>query len=359
MCLSNHAVRCGIVLSVATLACSSGCKSTGGWKMPSLFASREPDADKIAGRVDTTPTSPASNHTPTAIASKSPTTGTPATPATPPSGLAFGNAAVASNSAMAPTGGLAAQSNGYQTGPYTTNTAASRSTPPGGSTVLSASNSVSGGGSQGFVSPYGGTYTGVETTPTSMPNIAPSSGQLPVPVPVPVNGQLPINGQSPGGFVSNSAALPGAASASNNLPAFGNTSPSTTVPGTFASSGIPAFAGAPNGLQQGASSASSNPTTGLLPGYPSLSGPLPSVTASATLPPSASAVAMPSGTTGVPGASPVASAYQSAAPSGNFAPGTTGRTTNYNFGTPPATSSTLPPSTLPSNTAAGEYLLRR
>jgi hypothetical protein len=331
-CRSVTLVRCGFVLTVAALSCTAGCKSVSGWKMPSLFASREPDADKLAGRVET-PTSPAEKYTPSAIASKSPTNTTTNTQTA--GGLTSGTTSKNRYETTAPKGGLAAQSNGYQTGPYTTNTNLANTTNTGSASGIQApvgsSNSlvstpVGSNSSPGFVSPYGGTYSGIGSTST--PNVTPAAGQLPL------------------NSTPNSTAL-GGAPTGYGIPPYGSNPALGTAP-VSASASVPDYPSFQSSNVSSSNTLPMNASVGAVPAYPSTNPPLTSATA----------VATPESV----GVAPAASAYQSALPAGPYAPGTTGRSTNYNFGPPPASTTTIAPAqnrALPPNTASGQQLLIR
>lgn len=351
----------GLIFSLAVMSCSTGCKSMGGWKMPSWF-SRQPDADKLAGGKDTTtPTSPASKYAPSAIASNvvkptspsgttpssttpgsttpsssmagSTTTGnrTPSSmvstsPTTPTTGLLGNSATRPATPPNNPSGGLAGQANGYTignvppsytTGPYNTTAGKTVSGP--------TSPSMSGGtitnqpvnSSPTVSSPYGGTYGGsyAGVTSTTTPNIA--------------QGQLPPNLNT--GFVG---ATPQATQAI--MP---------QAQGNLGYSAVPTPTDYPS--IAGGSGYSS-------PGY--------TATASGT----SQASGAPNVATG--GTIPAASAYQSATPATAYAPGTTGRQSPYNFSpnasAAPAASNMQPAAQpnnrfLPPNTASGDTTLMR
>jgi hypothetical protein len=295
-CWSIVIARLSLVLALLTLTCSCGCRSTNAWKMPSWFSGRQPDADKLAGRIDT-PTSPAEKYSPVAINNNAPV-GRGLDPAGAP---VTASAVVANSNAKNPIGGagLAAQSNGYQTGPYVTSNGYETTSQPTATTERSAvggaassslvSSSSPASSSSSFVNPYGGSYNGVSGT-TNAPNVAANTTGL--------------------------------------------------VPATPVSSTLPEFPGVGNTPNFG----SPNSDNLSMPEYPSLQGNFASGTATGGNTTSAQ--------------EPAASAYQpaAAASTSGYAPGTTGRSTNYNFGTTPNQTN---PRSLPANTATGDQLLIR
>lgn len=333
----------GLIFSLAVMSCSTGCKSMGGWKMPSWF-SRQPDADKLAGGKDTTtPTSPASKYAPSAIASNVVKPTSPAgttTPTSTPSSMAantpttglVGNSAASAYSPKNPSGGLAAQANGYTagnnvpsytTGPYNTttgNTTAGKTvsgpTSPNMSGTSTSNPAVT---NPAVTSPYGGTYGGsyAGVTSTTAPNTSTAQGQLPPNL---------------------------------NAGYTGTTTPTTQLAMPQAQSSL-------------GYSAVPTPTD-----YPSIAGgsgyssPGYTATASGT----SQGSSAPNVATG--GTVPAVSAYQSAMPATAYAPGTTGRQSNYNF-SPGASSNPAPTNTqpttqpnnryLPPNTASGDTTLMR
>ena len=336
----------GLIFSLAVMSCSTGCKSMGGWKMPSWF-SRQPDADKLAGGKDTTtPTSPANKYAPSAIASNvvkptSPASTTPGatTPSsiaskTPPTGM-LGNSAASSYSSNNPSGGLAAQANGYTagnnapsytTGPYNTtagNTTTGNTT--AGKTVSGpTSPNMSGTSTSNLAvtnptatSPYGGTYGGsyAGVSSTTAPNTA--------------QGQLPPNLNTGYTGATNPTTQPAMPQAQSNLGYSAVPTP-TDYPSLNGGSGYgsPSYTATASGSSQGSNAP--NVATG--------------------------------------GTVPAVSAYQSAMPATAYAPGTTGRQSNYNFSpgasTAPVTGNLVPASMpnnryLPPNTASGDTTLMR
>jgi|694.fasta_scaffold01378_29 hypothetical protein len=325
------------LIAMAGALSTAGCQSGASWRSPSTwFAARQPDPAVIAGRTETPqmPQSPAEKYAPTALANKSnspvgnsavgqvPVAGQVPAPGQVPgvsSQPAYGNTPQMANTVKttvpAPTGGLAALSNGYQTGPYGMATqpgtptagAPTTGTPVAGTTVANqTASSVKGPNS--FANPYGGTFA----TATSSPATAPSTA-------------LPASAAPYGST--------GVGLASN--PATNSTAP--------AASNYPALPGA---VPTGPTAAMVSGPSGSVPG--SLASlPYPSINSTPTAP-----------TTSVPaGSVPAASAYPAVAPASAYAPGTTGRTTNYNFGVGSATTAPTagqsPTMGLPPNTATG------
>lgn len=380
MALGKSLVRSGLLLSLTVLASSSGCKSMTGWKMPGWFSNRQPDADKLAGNYDTTtPTSPATKFTPNAIASKaaSPSSATG-------SGSPYGYGSTPNPYSAAPNSlggnpgsGLAAQANGhlpglaangttpYQTGSYGSSVPASpasastavpssaagnlASTGPGSGNFTATPWATAGGTATPVASginPYGGSYSGVPAT--TAPNVSLAS-----------------------------QAVPG-----QNLPA--QSLPGQAIPSLQTQIGNVAALGQSNVMNQ---SATATAASASIPAFPSLGGTTPSVgapgvvtpTVGASLPPvpnfaAGSAVASAqapltsagptNGGSATPGGAFTApnSASQAPVPTSTFAPGTTGRSTNYNFSpNAPAnnTSTSTPRFNLPPNTASGDQLLVR
>lgn len=312
----------GLAFYSMILCLTSGCRSAGAWSASRMnpttwFSSREPDASMIAGRAGAPdlPTSPALNHTPTALAHNyGATGGSPAnsslasSPAsTNGSQPVFGNQPATGT--FPQSAGLAARSNGFQTG---ANSPGGYQTGPYGMSPTATE------GSSGV---------GPVATASAMANTAVSSPN--------VNSANPVTGAFPSPY--------GGSYGPHSGPSIG------TAVNSVADVGVQAPFGAP-AATVGTSAPSWN-----MPDYPSLP----------TSPVSATQVSVPMGGVGsVPqnqlGASlpvnanqPAPSAYQSAPPSGAFAPGTTARNTNYNFGTS-SSGGQAPPSTgLPPNTATG------
>ena len=318
----------------------------------SLFAGRDPDPTTLAGRSDAPqlPESPAAKYNPTAIASTSGagTTGTAETQPASSTSYGYPSQTLAAPSAA----GLAARANGYQTGPYGMTGASSvPATTVSNATTPTGSSSASGS----FPSPYGGTYSG--NTATTAPNIQ---------LPTSVTGAL--------------------AEAANSIPDYSSMPKQAAASAQqFATNAQQQVAAGTNqvaaGMQQMASSAeqtiqnAQQTATSALTAYPSI--PYPNVTnyptATAGVGASATNVSLPS-YPAIPSAStvqdsavnPPSSAYQGATTLGGYSPGTTARTTSYDFSadannaTQPASATGTPRSfTLPPNTAAGDASLLR
>ncbi|MEZ6135921.1 MAG: hypothetical protein R3C53_13540 [Pirellulaceae bacterium] len=341
MKLSNFS-RCqwGLMLALATGLTTTGCRSAGGWKMPgtSMFASREPDAATLVGRDDVPelPVSPASKYSPDNIASVGTKPNSSTT--TPTTGGAYGFPA---QTVSTPKAGLAAAANGYQTGPYQVGGAGSTAANTAGLTTGTA-----GGTTSGYPGTYGGSYGGA----SSQPNV-----ELPKSV--------------TGALAQAQAAMPSYPSS------YGNSTPSYNGTGGYGPAPETTAAAPPSASTQYPgypTSPTYNPTASMsaavaaAPAIPSPSGLLPSVTvgsrteATLTIPPmsgaNANTASYNSGTTTSISPQP-SSAYQGATTLGGFTPGTTGRSTTYDFspganntsaasGTAqPATTNTLPPNT--------------
>ncbi len=293
-----------IVLGLVALVALPGCRS-GAWKMPGsslLSWGRKPDASTLSGEdeLPQLPPSPAAKYDPGTIAS----VGAKNTPATggstnQGSGTAYGYSA---QTVSTPKTGLAAQANGYQTGPYQMGTASTTGTAPSGTTAAA-----------GLPNPYGGSYTGTAGTSASAqaPNIA-----LPTSV---TNTLATGSAASPAGYPGASAPAMGSAGTASSIPVgYPQSSPASATP-----------------------TMPSTTTTPDLPSYPSL----PAGGVGGTPSPSAY-----QGATTLTPTDPSAPATASA-PAG-FAPGTTGRSTGYDFGA--GSSNSLPP-----NTASGSVPLLR
>ncbi len=132
-----------------------------------MFASsREPDAATLSGKspekdsgVPELPESPASKYSADNIASVGPrsTTSTSNSEATSVPPAATGAYGFTAQTVATPKTGLAAQANGYQTGPYDVS-------PPAG-TAPTAGLATGPSSNQSYASPYGGSYTGRTATP--------------------------------------------------------------------------------------------------------------------------------------------------------------------------------------------------
>ncbi len=307
-----------------------GCQSTRSWSPVSWYTNRQPDAAKIAGRTNdasAVPGSPALSHTPTALASNS-SPGSKASPTTPgaTSSLPYGNAAA--GGAPAPTGGLAAQANGFRT----VNNSTPGNPPAGGyQTGPYGMSSASANAPTNFPNPYGGTYSTANTQSASVPGSSaatyPEAASL---ASSPSAANVMAGYGTPAGYGSTVNSPADSQSDYPSLPAIPVSGPSSSPP-TYASSEIP----------------NAPPAYGAVPNY--------------GLPDQAD----PYGGYNGQGSTPGASAYQPVQQAGNFAPGTTGRSTTYNFGagaaSDPGVSGTIPAPSggLPPNTAYGNSPLLR
>jgi hypothetical protein len=339
------------VMMVGILGTSSGCRSTTSWSPTGWFAGRQPDAATLAGRtgMPQLPSSPSLNHTPNALASKAAESPGPESLPTafgerPVSSLAAGNGSTEGSPRSSGAASLAARANGYQTGPYgmsaSSNTYSSLPTTSShevpARTVSTSGipnlNGSSGIESAGFPSPYGGSFTDQSASNSRL-----SSDRESTPTPG-------LSGANTGNLIGteNSAMAPPTG--------FGPNTPSTGASG-FA---LPDYPTMPNQL-----TGSATPTANTNAGgetSPSQFPPMPSMDSSmSNFGQNSTPSSAPLFSNGV---APPASAYQPAVGSGNFAPGTTGRSTNYNFGSGVSGSSPSGQS-LPANTATGGNQLLR
>jgi hypothetical protein len=309
-------IKLGMTLAILASLSLTGCRSGGTWRMPgaSMFAaSREPDAATLAGRTKESemaapdlPVSPASKYSPDSIAS----VGT--RPSTPPSTTTASAYGFPAQTVAAPKTSLAASANGYQTGPYqvggTANTTASNAIP-------NTAGLATGIASPGYPSTYGGSYSGTTSAPDiGLPKSvtgALADAASSMPSYASTNGTSTPTYSGSGGYGPNSPTLPSAPSPTSAYAGY----PSSTL-------GMPAST-ANTGQYPG--------PTDQLPAYPALPE-------------------IPTGQ--VAGSQPASSAYQGTTTLGGYTPGTTGRSTTYNFG-PTATtnSATSPVGSLPPNTA--------
>ncbi len=339
--------RLGLALILTFSCATTGCRSSS-WKMPSwkmpgskFFSSGDPDPATLAGRsgVPELPESPATKYTASNIASAGKPAATTATTGTSGGTTNGTNSSLAgatnygypgptttqptttlptttlptttSPSTTSPTAGLAkttpptglaALGNGYQTGPYQVGS--------NGGLATGATTGALASGPNGLPSPYGGTYAGASGAARTMTGNnsfgSPTATTLP--------------------------ALPDTSSASYAA----NINP---APGMMPQAGLPPL-----------------PTS--LPSLPPPTGTMGSVEPSRAMAAGSYTLGGPSTTAGLASTSnPPSSAYQGATTQG-FAPGTTGRSTTYNFsGTQSGNSaaghnSLVPPSSsLPPNTA--------
>lgn len=344
--LNTHRGLSLFVLAVIATT-STGCRSSG-FSMPKMkmFSwNRQPDAATLAGSTQPAglPESPAAKYDPAALASA---TSKPSSSGnTAGLGSAYGYGATGSSAGAAPGSatqpGLAASANGYQTGPY--QLAPKNTTAPSTSV---ASTATAGSLPSGTLpSPYGGTYSGTTSGLGTNTTVATKTD---IPLPSSVTAAL-AQGAAGTSAVGGLPALPGAApgSASQFTPA---------LPAGYASNGtgqIPATTSAyqmlptppayPTNNPYTSGSAAGSPSglsTGMNPSSASLTGtPAVGVSAAAGLP---AIPVTPSNTAGQAATSnPAAasSAYQSASPGPAplatpprvYTPGSTGRSTNYDF----------------------------
>ncbi len=325
--------RCGwSCLVIAALAVStSGCKSAG-FSMPgkNMFSwNRQPDAATLAGntKVPTLPESPAAKYDPAAIASKSSSLGKPAG-----SAYGYGGASTAPTGSGSTQPGGAALANGYQSGPYPL---ASGGPAP---TTTAASTATTGA----LPSPYGGTYNG-SIAGLNTPSTA--AGSVDVPLPSSVAAALGKGAGAPVGYTASAMpggglpALPNAASGSvgtsiNALP-IGYSNPAQTTAATTAYQ-LPTFGqtpALPPSSGYAAGSAANSAGLPALPGNSSSNTAAAGQTGSAAAPPNSSGV------------------YPSTAPANSYSPGSTGRSTSYDFSSQQAAGTTAtsaaPGGTLP------------
>ncbi|MCC6510047.1 MAG: hypothetical protein IT423_13150 [Pirellulaceae bacterium] len=306
-----------IVLSLA----APGCKS--GWKMPSPSSmwpwGRQPSAEALAG-TPPKPTleSPASKYTPNSVnsvAAGAPTKS--ATTAVPGPAVSMPGGSLASTK---PTYGGAANANGYQTGPY-------------GMSGLSASASTSAGGG----------YNSAVTTASTPTTPGPSSTGFPGGSYVPQSAYAGTAGLP-------SATMPAATTPNVANPYAPPTSSPMQPPAAMASMPLPPIPGTTNPVTHAGGSSMPNATPGMgssMPSYQPGMPSLPTGSGSATGP-GFSTVGFPQGTSAPPasagsmslppssyaGGVPLNSGVPAQGGTGadTYRPGTTGRTTTYNFG---------------------------
>lgn len=343
---TKHISSALVLASLTTV--SAGCK-TAGWSSGSkLFSwNREPDPTLLSSGANASeyPEGPANKYEPTSVAALGSQTGTAASLAAS-RGTGYSSPGQTTST---PQAGLAAQANGYQTGAYPTGGTQPPATPTSG----------------GMPSPYGGTYTG--STPSGSASAAPKSN---------VASNTPA---SPYPTASAYASSPYGAGQSSAPSAYAGL-PSPNTAGSAA--GLPAYPVASSSTAPGLPTQTGASLQSMLPGstmpdsaMPARPTGYPSSTVSTT-----TSLGLPTSPTGLPGAGtgpatdslPSAglptsgtamaapSAYRGSTTLGGFSPGTTGRSTGYDFGggqaseSPAAGTTTLPPNT--ANT--GNPLLR-
>lgn len=342
--------RLGLALVLTFCCTSSGCRSST-WKMPSwkmpgskFFASRDPDPATLAGRsgVPELPESPATKYTASNIAAVGKSSAASGTNTGSNSSLAGGTTDGYASPTATPPAGLAAQGNGYQTGPYQVGATGGLATGglATGTTVGSTSNTLA-SGPNGLPNPYGGTYAGTASpgraggTNEHLYGNTPAAG-MPADIPLPnsVTSSLASGPNSPGLYPS----APG-------MPALPDTTSASYAAAVNPSPSMMPHAGLP-------------PLPTGLPALPPPTGTAGSFDPTRTTTGGSFTLNTPNTATSVNNTpTPPSTAYQGATTLG-FAPGTTGRSTTYNFsgnasGSSPASrNSQLPPNTsLPPNTA--------
>jgi hypothetical protein len=364
----NSRTKLGLSLLalVVVSAPSAGCSSSK-FSMPkmSMFSwNRKPDAATLAGNTQPAglPVSPAAKYDPSALAS---TTGKSSTSTT---GSAYGYGATGNGTGGALAGqttqpgqsGLAASANGYQTGPY--QLAPKTGAAPATTVASTATTGMVPGG--GLPSPYGGTYTGA-TSGTIPGSTSKSDVQLPNSVMTALNtgtsaspagfGSTGLPALPPatvGGSSTSTPALPVGYSSTIGAPTSASTS-AYQMPSpsnyTGSSTTLPSLPGMQTGSPLGTPTSGANPSG--LPAYPNQPS---GSAASATLP---SSTTLPSSAT-LP--SSTSSAYQGATTLGTFSPGSTGRSTSYDFSGNAGATSSGSTSSLPSggSPTGGSSLLR-
>lgn len=319
----------------AAVVSTSGCKSSG-FSLPgkSMFGwNRQPDAATLAGntKVPNLPESPAAKYDPTAIASKS---GSPGKPA----GSAYGYGGAGTGTASSGTAqpGGAAIANGYQSGPYPM--ASTATAPP----TTTASTATAGA----LPSPYGGTYNGSMAS-LNTPSTAAGSGD--VPLPSSVTNAL---GRGVGATAGYSApAMPGGglpplpnatvAGYTNNAPTNAATTAYQLPEGPTAGQTSAFTAGNNYTSSTPGSTVGGSAAAGSGMGLPSLPG---SNSVNASTAGQAGSTATPNTSITTP------NAYPSTAPANSYSPGSTGRSTGYDFGSKNAAGAA------PANSAPGSTL---
>ena len=298
-----------LLTALAVPVMVSGCRS-GGWKPSSMFAwNRQAEADAIGGpAIVDMPTGPANKYTPNAIASigaKPPNAAdgsdaaasaygyTAETVSTPQAGLA---AKANGFQASTPSASTSNSSAGYQTGPYQLAATKPQATAGGTTAIVMTNTGTAGTSSSGLPNPYGGSYKGTAQVASPESTAAPDI-------------QLPSS-------VINSLGQAKSATAGTTLPS-GSGLPVPAQPvstGTSGNAQLPsqtgtAFPGYPSTMQT-ATAGSSNEVPAA---YPESS-------------------AYPSSSYGT--AVGTASSATPASTTSGFTPGTTGRTTKYDFSSP-------------------------
>ena len=307
----------------------TGCK-VGSWKMPKMSWNREPSATTLAGsETPKLPESPANKYTPSTIAS----VGAGTSPGTTSGNKAptYGYAGQTSSTTTPVATGLAASANGYQTGPYTV-----------GQKPGSQPNS---GGAAGNVAagpnPYGGSYAGITpakpTDATLQNGVKGALANYPAPNASMGYGSAPQASGS--AYAVGAAALPQfpAPPAANS---YGMTTPNT-YSSPVQNNPYPSLPAIPSSGGLAAGNVGQAQIANV-PNYPAV--PVPTQ-------PTAGQTSVGNYTAGGynTGSQPI-NRY-----SGVYQPGTTSRSTTYNFGSVAPATATAPSSTgpaLPPNTAS-------
>ncbi len=321
-----------LALSLCTTGLA-GCKTASWMPGSKLLAwNRDPDPSMLASE-PIEPQSPANKYEPTSIASMGKPTGT------------------AASLAQSRAGGLAASANGYGS-PYASATTPTGST--GYSTGPYQTGSTATGGGQ---SPYGGSYS---SAPSNQPDVA---------LPSSVASNLGTGSAYPTSTVASNT-TPGVTSSGSNamgagLPAYPVASSGSGFPTPASTAGYSSNATASSGLPTpplpgGTYPTAGSPMTSNLPSAGSLQSSLPNMPLAGaaggpSLSTGATGTATAPTTTAPAGGFQAPSAYKGATTLGGFSPGSTGRSTGYDFGSGPSGSS----GSLPPNTAGGAGSLLR
>lgn len=331
-----------VILLAACASGLTGCKTTSWMPGSKLLAwNREPDPSMLASEPvePDYPASPAKKYEPISVANMGRPTGTAASlAASRASTPAGGGLAASANGYGSPYGGTPGTGGtaGYPTGPYQT----------GASSVAGAK------------SPYGGTYGSAAAQPeVALPSsVANNLGTPGSSYPTSSMGGLPNATASTAGSGSTayptSPGLPtqastvGYASGSGlGLPPGGTTPTSSLPTNAYPTAGSTYPTSSAGGLPSGADLQASLPN---LPVSGTAGGPSLGAATSSTATPSV--MPTPSGYT-------APTAYKGATTLGGFSPGTTGRSTGYDFGSGPSEGGST--NTLPPNTASGTRPLLR
>lgn len=323
-----------VLLLAACASGLTGCKTTSWMPGSKLLAwNREPDPTMLASEPAELdyPTSPAKKYEPISVANMGRPTGTAASLAASRAGTPPGSGLAANaNGYGSPYGGTSASAGatGYPTGPYQT----------GASSVA------------GTKSPYGGTYgSAVASQPeVALPNSVANNLGTPGSYPTSTLGALP--GANPPSGSTAYPTSPGLPTQASTVGYSNGTGLGLPTSGTQPTSSLPT-AGSPYPTSTAGGLPSATDLQASLPNLPvSGSAGGPSLGTSSPNTPTPPATSTPSGYT-------APSAYKGATTLGGFSPGTTGRSTGYDFGSGPSKSGSTPG--LPPNTASGTNPLLR